>query len=157
MSATAVHPAFSPTEQSLPKPPTDLPPAPQWLNDLMDAAAAGETEFRKEVRAQIKAGRGEELIATIEGMLTRMTGEAQKATAKLLELVRKWVDEPDELEEGGRFWGAPGYYGGLFGSSFGCGYYPYHCGPVYGGCGWGGCFPPIYAPAFGGIGCYDLW
>jgi len=139
MSATAVHSVVSATEQSYPKPPADLPQAPQWINDLMDAAAAGETEFRKEVRAQIKAGKGPELISTIEGMVQRTEGDARTATQKLLELVSKWVQEPEELEEGGRFWVGPGYYGGLFGSAFGCGYYPYHCGPIY-----GGCLPPIY-------------
>jgi hypothetical protein len=118
----------------------------------MDAAAAGETEFRKEVRTQIKAGHGPELISTIEGMVQRTDGDAQKATQKLLELVTKWVREPEELEEGGRFWVGPGYYGGLFGSTFGCGYYPYHCGPIY-----GGCFPPIYTSSCGPWGCYDLW
>jgi hypothetical protein len=151
MSATAVHSGVSATEQSYPQPPADLPQAPQWINDLMDAANAGETEFRKEVRAQIKAGHGPELISTVEEMVKRTDGDAQKATQQLLELVTKWVQDPEELEEGGRYWGGLGC-GGLFGSAFGCGYYPYHRHyPI-----WNPCLPPIYTcgPWLGGC---DFW
>jgi len=155
MSATAVHPAAAATELSLPKPAEDLPSAPQWINDLMDAAAAGETEFRKEVRTQIKDGRGPELISIIQEMIKGCTNDkAKEATQTLLEAVTKWVENPEELEEGGRF------YGGLFGSAFGCGYYPTLCGTTFPG--WSPfypnpwyhhhhCLPPIYT------GCHPCW
>jgi len=161
MSATAVHPATAATELSLPKPAADLPSAPQWINDLMDAAVAGETEFRKEVRTQIKEGRGPELISIIQEMIKRSTNDkAKEATETLLETVTKWVENPEEMEEGGRF------YGGLFGSAFGCGYYPSY-GISYPGYSpfypnpwnhWGGlgCFPPIYMHSHCHP-CHDWW
>lgn len=179
MSAIDVHPARSSLEQQkLPRaaatPPTTQPPAaPQWINDLMDAAVAGESEFRKEVRAQIQNGKGQELITTIEGLLSRAEGEeAKKTITELLENVKQWVAHPDDLEEGGRFFGRHhryggygGYssyssysgYGGMFGSAFGSSYYPYYGG--YGG-GLGGFGGYPYGGYGGGFGCYggyDGW
>jgi hypothetical protein len=127
----------------------------------MDASLAGEAEFRKEVRTQIKAGRGPELVSTIEAILQRAEKEeTRKTITELLENVKQWVANPDDLEEGGRFFGRHhhygGGYGGMFGNTFGSGYYPYYGGGImaggcypYGGYG-GGCYP-YYG---GGYGCY---
>jgi hypothetical protein len=111
----------------------------------MDAAAAGEMEFRKEVRTQIQNGKGAELITMIEGMLERADEEDVKTMiTELLKNVKQWVEHPDELEDGGRcypfhpIWPPrcfPFYP------------YPYPCYPYYPS---GGCYPPI--PYYGGIG-----
>jgi hypothetical protein len=161
MSAVDVHPARSALEQS-PKSQTSPQPvpaqsqqaAPQWIKDLMDAAVAGETEFRMEMRSQLKNGRGQELIAVIEAMLasTDDREESKKTMIELLENVKQWVAHPEDLEDGGRFFHHHHCgYGGMFGGAFG-GYYPsilpggcYPSYPYYGGCypyygGWGGCY-----------------
>jgi hypothetical protein len=167
MSAVDVHPSRSdierpafPQDAQMPQK-TEAPP--QWINDLMDAAQAGDAEFRKEVRSQIKAGRGAELIATVEGMVARTPEsetEARKLMTTLLEAVKEWVENPDELEEGGRFFGRRSRYGGcgsMFGSAMGCGYYPMYGGGCYGGYGgyYGGCYPSIgYGGCYGGYGGY---
>jgi len=167
MSATDVHPARTTLEQQkLPRaattpPATSQPAPPQWLNDLMDAAVAGESEFRKEVRTQIQQGNGPELIAAIESLLAHAEGEeTKKQITELLENVKQWVAHPDDLEEGGRFfgmhrrgYGGCGGYGGMFGSLFGgsC-YSPYYGG--YGGGYYGGYGGYSYGGyGYGGYGC----
>jgi hypothetical protein len=116
------------------------------LKNLFDAASAGDSEFRKEVKKVIEAGEGQELITILEKMNAAANEEGKKVTDELLKNVRQWVAEPQELEEGGRFFGMGG--GGLFSSLFGGmlgGFGGHHYG------GYGGY--PSYG-SYGGYGGY---
>lgn len=77
---------------------------PSWMRTLMEASAAGDKEFRTAARKVIKTGHGPQLQKLLEDMSDKAP-EAEKASLKkLASSVKQWIANPEELEEGGRYW-----------------------------------------------------
>lgn len=134
------------------------PPPPRWVQELIEASEAGENEFRKEVRkAIIEENHGAELVQIFTDLEARETDEEKKKdVGEMLADIKRWVADPSELEQGGRFLGLGRrrmgmgmggygsvmnnyYYGGYPGGYGGypySGYYPTTV--VYDGFGYGG-------------------
>jgi len=131
----------------------DVDQAPQWMQNLMDAADSGDHEFRMEVRKAIEEGRGRELIATLEAMREHAEDDkAKEQLSELLSCVQRWVEDPSELDKGGRFFGGllagaglggmfrRNYYAPAYTTTYTSSYYGYSYGyPAY-GCG----YAPMY-------------
>jgi hypothetical protein len=126
-------------------------PPPKWIQDLVEAAQAGDNELRKELRKVINQGQGDELVKLLEQWRdSPQLGDADKQQmSRILKNVNDWIADPSQLEEGGRFWGglllgtmlgrmfSRGYgYGGYGLGGYGLGGYGlggYGCGGYYGG------------------------
>jgi hypothetical protein len=105
----------------------------------MDAACAGEKEFRDEARKVIESGKGDEMARVLEDMANAAPAEAQESMKQVAASVKLWVSDPSTLEDGGRYIGCGGGLGG-----FGCHW------PGY----WPGCWYPPYYPYYPSYPCY---